>query len=126
MKGKSIWLALLKENLKMAECEDTRGPGAPALASPANEVSEPSTLPADKTDKSPGSESCTTSAPDLTRRVALAAPGPEGRELKTGGWDPKERCGRTIWQSLEKGYWYGQETALKLLRLGESSREGVT
>jgi len=30
--------------------------------------------------------------------------GPEGRKLQVAGWQPKERCGKTIWQSSKNGF----------------------
>ena len=42
---------------------------------------------------------------------------PEVCNLKAAGWKPKRRCGKTIWESPENGFWYSQEMALELLRL---------
>jgi hypothetical protein len=36
-------------------------------------------------------------------------------QLTETGWESKERCGKTIWQSPENGFWYSQEMALVLL-----------
>ncbi len=41
----------------------------------------------------------------------------EVRNLIAAGWKPKERCGKTIWQSPENGFWYSRDMALELLRL---------
>ena len=45
---------------------------------------------------------------------------PEVRKLKTAGWKPKERCGKTIWQSPDNGFWYSQAMAMHL-----QSQEGT-
>ena len=47
--------------------------------------------------------------PGQTVEVDLAA-----RELRAAGWKPKERCGKTIWQSPENGFWYSQGMAIHL------------
>jgi len=46
---------------------------------------------------------------------------PEVRKLKIAGWKPKERCGKTIWQSPQNGFWYSQEMALRLSESGGAS-----
>ena len=40
---------------------------------------------------------------------------PSMHQLTEAGWESKERCGKTIWQSAENGFWYSQEMALVLL-----------
>jgi|SRR5215217_4967810 len=46
---------------------------------------------------------------------------PEGRKPKAAGWKPMERCGKTIWQSPQNGFWYSQEMALRLSESGDAS-----
>jgi len=46
---------------------------------------------------------------------------PEFRKPRTAGWKPKERCGKTIWQSPQNGFWYSQEMALRLSESGGAS-----
>ena len=36
------------------------------------------------------------------------------RKLKAAGWKPKERYGKTIWQSPEIVFWYSQDMAMHL------------
>jgi len=43
---------------------------------------------------------------------------PEGIELVATGWTPKERLGKTLWQSPENEFWYSQEIAWQLLENG--------
>ena len=60
-------------------------------------------------------------------RTAAMTPkhlGPETHKLQTTGWKPKERCGKTIWQSPEYGFWYSQEMALVLLERQNNDPEG--
>jgi hypothetical protein len=45
--------------------------------------------------------------------------GPEAPRLQAAGWKTKERCGKTIWQSPENGFWYWQEMALQLSENGD-------
>ena len=40
------------------------------------------------------------------------------------GWKPKERCGKTIWQSPDNGFWYSHEMALALLEQPEQRMGG--
>ena len=44
----------------------------------------------------------------------------QSRKLRAAGWKPKERCGKTIWQSSENFYWYSQDMAMHL-----QSQEGT-
>ena len=46
---------------------------------------------------------------------------PESSKLKAAGWKPKERCGKTVWQSLDNGFWYSQDMAMHLQGLGRTS-----
>ena len=60
-------------------------------------------------------------------RTAAMTPkhlGPETHKLQTTGWKPKERCGKTIWQSPESSFWYSQEMALVLLERQNNDPEG--
>ena len=41
---------------------------------------------------------------------------PETRKLLAAGWEPKERCRKTIWESPDTGFYYSQEMALYLLK----------
>jgi hypothetical protein len=41
--------------------------------------------------------------------------GEEERRLMAAGWEPKERCGRIIWQRPDNGFYYSQEVALHFL-----------
>ena len=45
----------------------------------------------------------------------------QSRKLKAAGWKPKERCGKTIWQSPENGFWHSQDMAMHLQELGRTS-----
>src|SRR5215211_6454500 len=42
-------------------------------------------------------------------------PRPEVHNLIAVGWKPKERCGKTIWQSPQNEFWYSQDMVLNLL-----------
>ena len=42
-------------------------------------------------------------------------------KLLTAGWEPKERCGKTIWKRSGSGFYYSQEMATHLLDTGISS-----
>jgi TubC N-terminal docking domain len=55
-------------------------------------------------------------SPELASKQA--APGPEARKLLAADWEPKVRCGKTIWLGPEGGFWYSQEMALRLLEKG--------
>jgi len=37
--------------------------------------------------------------------------GPEARKLLATGWEPKARCGKTIWKCPDTGFYYSQEMA---------------
>jgi len=41
--------------------------------------------------------------------------GPEARKLLATGWEPKERCGKTIWKCPDTGFYYSQEMATHFL-----------
>ncbi|PLS82605.1 MAG: hypothetical protein CYG60_24070 [Actinobacteria bacterium] len=45
------------------------------------------------------------------------------RALEEAGFKPKERCGKTIWQRPDTGFWVSQEMALHLLE-SKSIEEG--
>ena len=45
----------------------------------------------------------------------------ERRTLEVAGFKSKERCGQTIWQSPENGFWYSQDMAMHLQDLGRTS-----
>lgn len=47
--------------------------------------------------------------------------GKEERRLTAAGWKPKERCGKTIYQSPKRGFWYSQKIALHLSESGSAS-----
>jgi hypothetical protein len=47
--------------------------------------------------------------------------GEEERRLTAAGWKPKERCGKTIYQSPKRGFWYSQKIALHLSESGSVS-----
>ena len=40
---------------------------------------------------------------------------PPIHQLVVAGWSPKERCGKTIYQSPKSGFWYSEKMALVLL-----------
>jgi hypothetical protein len=44
---------------------------------------------------------------------------PEVSSLKAVGWKPKERCGKTIWQSPENDFWYSLDMAIHLQAPGQ-------
>ena len=44
----------------------------------------------------------------------------ERRTLEVAGFKSKERCGQTIWQSPDNGFWYSQDMAMHL-----QSQEGT-
>src|SRR5215212_9282962 len=44
--------------------------------------------------------------------------GEDERRLIAAGWEPKERCGKTIWKRPENGFYYSQEMAVRLLDRG--------
>ena len=46
---------------------------------------------------------------------------PAACELRVAGWMHKERCGKTIWQSPDNGFWYSQDMAMHLQGLGRTS-----
>jgi len=46
---------------------------------------------------------------------------PAVRELRAAGWKPKERSGKTIYQSPQSGFWYSQKIALQVLESGSVS-----
>lgn len=56
-------------------------------------------------------------APVVELPAIRTAPGAEALELEAAGWEPKERCGKTIWANPQTGLWYSEEMALELLRL---------
>jgi hypothetical protein len=43
---------------------------------------------------------------------------PEARNLLAAGWEPKERCGKIIWQSPENGFYYSRKMALSITKKG--------
>ncbi len=45
----------------------------------------------------------------------LRAVNPEARKLLGAGWEPKERCGKTIWGSPDNGFYFSQEMATRFL-----------
>ena len=57
---------------------------------------------------------------DNASRIALGL-APAMCELRAAGWMHKERCGKTIWQSQDNGFWYSQEMALRLSESGGAS-----
>jgi hypothetical protein len=50
--------------------------------------------------------------------------GPSTRQLIETGWKPKERCGKTIYQSPQNGCWYSEEIALALLSDAKNNDPG--
>lgn len=52
-------------------------------------------------------------AAQQTRPIHLDS---EGRELEAAGFEPKERCGKIIWQRPDTGFWVSQEMALHILK----------
>src|SRR5919107_3911461 len=54
-------------------------------------------------DRNPAETGCTRNTTD-----------PENRKLCAARWEPKERCGKTIWKRPDSGYYYAQEVALHL------------
>jgi hypothetical protein len=48
----------------------------------------------------------------------IRAADPQARKLLAAGWEPKERCGKTIWESPEDGFYYSQEMAEHFLDRG--------
>ncbi len=48
----------------------------------------------------------------------LQGKAPEARKLLAAGWKPKERCGKTIWESRDNGFYYSQEMAIHFLGRG--------
>jgi hypothetical protein len=40
------------------------------------------------------------------------------RRLIAAGWEPKERCGKTIWKRPDNGFYCSQETAAHFLNIG--------
>jgi len=50
---------------------------------------------------------------DNASRIAVGL-APAMCELQAAGWKPKERCGKTIWQSPDNGFWYSQDMAMHL------------
>jgi hypothetical protein len=55
-------------------------------------------------------------------RVHLMQLDPSVHQLAVAGWNPKGRCGKTIYQSPRNGFWYSQEMALVLLRQQNDDR----
>ncbi len=49
----------------------------------------------------------------MVERIDKAA---EQRELKTAGWEPVERLGKTVWRNPESGHLYPQGVAIRLVR----------
>jgi hypothetical protein len=45
----------------------------------------------------------------------LRATDPQIRKLRAADWKPKERCGKTIWESPNNGFYYSQEMAAHFL-----------
>jgi hypothetical protein len=43
----------------------------------------------------------------------------EQHRLLAAGWEPRVRCGKTIWASPQSKFWYSEEMALEVLRLDE-------
>jgi hypothetical protein len=46
---------------------------------------------------------------------------PDTRKLLAAGWEPKQRCWRTIWKRSGGGFYYSREMATHLLDTGISS-----
>jgi hypothetical protein len=46
------------------------------------------------------------------------AGGSESRRLLAAGWEPKERCGKIIWECPDNGFYVSQEVAMHLLEAG--------
>jgi hypothetical protein len=40
------------------------------------------------------------------------------RELRASGWESKKRSQKTIWESLDNGFYYSQEIAIEYIREG--------
>ncbi len=47
------------------------------------------------------------------------------RRLLAAGWEPRVRCGKTIWASPQSGFWYSEEMALELLQLDRGPKGGA-
>jgi hypothetical protein len=47
-----------------------------------------------------------------------SAADPEAHKLSAAGWKPKERCGKTIWECPDNGFYYLQKMAMHFLDRG--------
>jgi hypothetical protein len=63
-------------------------------------------------DRNPAEAGCTRNTTD-----------PETRKLCAARWEPKERCGKTIWKRPDSGFYFSQEVALHLLSQQEHSEQ---
>ena len=54
------------------------------------------------------------SPPIMNISTTPAQRGEDERRLLAALWKPKERCGKTIWESADNGSWHLQEMALRL------------
>lgn len=50
---------------------------------------------------------------DITGR-----PGSAGESLVAAGWQPRQRCGKTIWRHPETGFYYSEEMAHQMAGVG--------
>jgi hypothetical protein len=46
---------------------------------------------------------------------------PEARKLLAAGWEPKERCGKVIWERPDKSSYCSQELAAHFLDRGDEN-----
>ena len=104
------WLEALKRRVTE---EASRGPGY-ELAKPHHPMGGALTKPTKPSGREPDTARNVTNA--STSRAESTSGGDESR-LLAAGWTPKIRCGLTIWENPDTGFYYSQEVAL--LRRGE-------
>ena len=100
------WLKALKDTIK----ED----GADTDETP-EKIAEPLHLEGSKGAKAPVFAPSAGVGVQATEKVR-GLQGDEERTLIRAGWASKERCGLTIWERPDNGFYYSQEMALAIVR----------